>query len=113
MAKHKQVGPQRKNLLVIEDATVRSMLQDPRVMEQLPCLQQSQRQLNSIKKGKANCNRCKQEKSRIVSDAMTAAKNCIRGLRGEKLNKLKAVLNARQLRVHAKNARGQRIEVTL
>ena len=108
-----QAAPGRKNLLVIEDNSVRAMMQDPRITELLPCLIHPRKRLLSIKKGKENCNRCKSEKAAIVSEAMTTAKNCIRGLRGPQLNQLKKLLNARQLRVIAKNGKGQTAQFTL
>lgn len=102
-----------KNLLIIEDSSIKAMMVDPRIVGFLPCLTTAQRQLESIKKGKKNCQRCKAEKSQIVSDAMNQAKTCLRSLHGNRLNKLKKLLGTRQIRLIARNGRGQRVKYTL
>ena len=102
-----------KNLLVIEDSSIKAMMSDPRIATLLPCLNTAQRQMDSTKRGQKNCQRCKGEKKQIVADAMNQAKTCIRSLKGGKLTKLKKVLGARQLRVVARNGSGQRVKYTL
>ncbi len=101
------------NLLIVEDSSIKAMMVDPRIMAFLPCLATAQRQLGSIKKGKKNCQRCKAEKSQIVGDAMNQAKTCLRSLRGGRLTKLKKLLGTRQIRIIARNGRGQRVKYTL
>lgn len=101
------------NLLVVEDSAIKAMMVDPRIIGFLPCLTTAQRQLDSIKKGKKNCQRCAAEKSQIIGDAMNQAKTCLRSLRGSRLTKLKKLLGTRQLRIIARNGRGQRVKYTL
>ena len=102
-----------KNLLTIEDATVKQMLKDPRSLELLPCLQGPKAKIDGIKPGGRECDRCEADKKRIMADAMRVAKNCIRNSRGERLSGIKEVLGARQLRLTAKNSKGKRVQYTL
>jgi len=101
------------NLLVIEDSTIRAMMADPRYLELLPCLGTAKNQLESVNRGKRNCQRCTAEKTQIVSDAVNQAKVCIHSTRGAKLTQLKKLLNARQLRLITTNGRGRRVKYTL
>lgn len=101
------------NLLIIEDSTINAMFADPRVMDLLPCLAGPKKQISSIKPGGSNCPRCQAEKKQIASDAMRVAKDCIRGLRGQRLNDLKKLLNTRQLRIITKGVSGKRVVYTL
>ena len=107
------MATEQKNLLVIEDSTIRSMMNDPRMVELMPQLATAKKQLESIKKGKPNCRRCKAEKKQIVADAMNMAKGAVRSLRGAKLSQAKRLLNTRQLRVVARNGRGKSVKYTL
>lgn len=102
-----------QNLVTIEDSTIRSMMQDPRVMELLPCLKGPKQAIESTKKGGTNCQRCQAERKQIVGDAIRTAKNCIRSARGQRLTDIKKVLGTRQIRVVAKNARGKKVKYTL
>ena len=102
-----------QNLLTVEDSTIRSMMQDPRVMELLPCLKGPKQSIESTKKGGTNCQRCQAERKQIVSDALRTARNCIKSARGQRLNDIKKALGTRQLRVVAKNAKGVKVKYTL
>jgi len=102
----------RVKLFTIEDNNVKAMMQDPQIVALLPCLRNSQTQLESVLKGKKNCNRCEAEKKQIVSDAMNQAKVCIHSTRGSKLQQLKKLLNAKQLRVVTRNGTGRRVKFT-
>ncbi len=101
------------NLLTIEDSTIKAMMADPRMMALLPCLAGPKQQLENMTPGGKDCKRCKAEKQQIVSDAMRLAKSCVAGARGSRLTELKNLLNARQLRVYARNAAGQKMHITL
>lgn len=101
------------NLVVIEDATIRSMMQDPKVMDALPCLKGPKTQLDSIKKGGTNCQRCQAERKQIAGDALRTARACIKSARGERLDTIKKALGTRQIRVVAKNAKGRKVKYTL
>lgn len=101
------------NLLTIEDSTVKALMIDPRVMAILPCLAGPKGQLESVAPGGTACARCQADKQQLASDAMRTAKSCLISARGERLNQLKAVLNARQLRVHIRNPTGGKTVYTL
>ena len=100
------------NLLTLEDNNIKAMLREPGIVALLPCLASTQAQLESVQKGKKNCNRCRAEKQQIVTDALNQAKQCIRSLKGKPLNQLKSVMNAKQLRIVAKNSSGRRVKYT-
>jgi hypothetical protein len=102
-----------QNLLTIEDSTILAMLKDPRTLELLPCLNGPKLQIEGIKPGGENCARCQADKKRITADAMRTARNCIRNTRGSRLENVKEMLGARQLRVIANNSKGQRVNFTL
>jgi len=101
------------NLVVIEDSTVLALMQDPRMMDLLPCLDGPKKRLATIQKGGRNCKRCEAEKRQITSDAMRTAKDCIKHARGQRLKGIKKVLGTRQIRVVAKNTRGKKVKYTL
>lgn len=100
------------NLLTIEDNLIRTMMNDHRVLALLPCLATTKQQLASVQKGGRDCQQCKSEKARIANAAMQAARMCIKNTKGKALNDLKAILDARQLRVIARNAAGKKVHVT-
>ena len=102
-----------QNLVTIEDSTIRALLQDPRAVDMLPCLSGPKKTLSSIQKGGSNCQRCKAEKAQLRSDAMRTARNCIKNARGQRLTEIKKALGARQIRVVARNAKGQKVKYTL
>lgn len=87
------------NLLEIREPTIMAMLNDPRIQDVLPCLAGPKRQLEAIQPGGKDCQVCARRKKAKREAALGAAIDCIRGARGEKLAKLKQILNARQLRV--------------
>lgn len=101
------------NLLTIEDATIKAMMVDPRIMQILPCLSGPKQQIDGTVPGGKDCARCQAEKKQIVGDAMRNAKLCIVGTRGSKLQELKTLLNARQLRVYTRSASGKKTAYTL
>lgn len=101
------------NLLTIEDSTIKAMMADIRIMALLPCLAGPKQNLESTDPGGKECKRCQAEKKQIIADAMRTAKQCITGVRGQRLTDLKSMLNASQLRVYVKNASGKRTAYTL
>lgn len=101
------------NLLTIEDNTVKAMLADPRVVSLLPCLSGAKSKLESLAKGGRNCNRCNTKKRAINNDAMSAARSCLRGVRGAALTQLKALLGTKQIRFISKNSAGKKVQFTI
>ena len=100
------------NLLIIEDNTIKAILQDPRLVSLLPCLTQPKADLESVAKGGLNCTKCEYQKKQIAIKAFAAAKSCIRTTRGNRLKELKRILNAKQLRLIVTNANGKRMKLT-
>lgn len=86
------------NLLEIKESTITAMMADPRIQEILPCLAGPKKQLESIQPGGKDCQICMRRKKAKRDSAIGAALDCIRGTSGEKLKRLKQILNARQLR---------------
>jgi len=95
------------NLVTIEDQVLRSMTQDPRFIALLPCLQSFKQKLASTQKGGRNCLKCTRKKNAIKTAAFAQAKQCIKNTKGAKLSQLKALLNAKQLRVITRNGAGK------
>ena len=102
-----------KNLLVIEDKTIKVMMQDPRVMQLLPCLKGPQMQLKSTQKGGRNCTRCQAKKRQIASDAIRVARDCIKNTRGSRLTELKQLLGTKQIQIIARNSKNARVKYTI
>lgn len=101
------------NLLIIEDATIRAMMVDPRIVQLLPCLTGAKQQMDGTAPGGKDCKKCKAEKNKIANDAMHTARQCIANARGARLDSLKTLLNARQLQLIAKSPSGRRTKYTL
>ena len=99
-------------LVVINDSTIRALLQDHRATELLPCLAASKKQLASVSPGNKNCGRCATSKQRITSNAVRAAKTCIRGAQGSQLQKIKEILGAKKLRIVLTQPGARSVEYT-
>lgn len=102
-----------RELLVLDNVAVRSLLQDVRVTELVPCLQGPRKKLTSLQPGKPNCNLCARMKKRKAGMAIRKAKQCLKNLSGEQLRKLKEILGTRQIRLALKDGKGRRVEYTL
>jgi len=100
-------------LFELEDSNVRAMLRDPQILELLPCLAQPKKKIESIKKGKENCNRCEKEKKKIQQSAIRAAKLCIKNTRGAALQQLKKKLGVKNIRLRARNSSGKPVQYTI
>lgn len=101
------------NLLVVEDQTIRAMMQDPRIMQLLPCLAGAAQQIANVGPDGKDCAICKRKRDRITNDAMKTARNCVANTRGERLKSLLQILDARQIRITIKNAQGRSQVLTL
>ena len=101
------------NLLTIEEPQLRMMMQDHRFLALLPCLQSPKTKLEGLVKGAAGCPKCMKKLRMERSSAIRAAMSCVQGARGSTLAKLKALLNAKQLRMMVTGSGGKFIKVTL
>lgn len=102
----------RRNLAVLDDATLRTIINDPQAQKLLPCLREQESTITSTRKGK-NCHKCKKQKNAIINQAYLSARQCIARTRGDSLNKLKTLLNTKQIRLMALNGKGQTVKFTL
>jgi len=100
------------NLLIIDDSTVRSLLQDPRALDLLPCLKQVKTELGSIAGGNAGCGGCMKTRQQRSQAAIASAKSCIGRTRVAALASLKSLLGAKQLRLIV-TSNGQRTQYTI
>lgn len=91
------------NLLVIEDTTIRSMLDDPRIVKLLPCLSGAAANIKSVEPGGKDCAACKAKRSRIMQDSLKTARACIGNARGTILKSLLQILDTRQIRIMVTN----------
>jgi hypothetical protein len=101
------------NLLTIEEPQIRMMVKDHRILEILPCLKGPGTTLDRLTKGHKDCPKCIKKLRAERASAIRTALQCIQGARGSTLAKLKAALNARQLRVIIAGADGKLKKVTL
>lgn len=105
--------PEPINLLLIEEPQIRMMVQDHRILEILPCLRGPGTTLTRLTKGHKDCPKCQKKLRMERADAIRSAMQCIQGARGSTLARLKAALNARQLRVVVAGGDGKLKKVTL
>lgn len=99
-----EVQAGNKNLVTIEDSTVKMIISDPRYTEAIPCLQNGRSALKSVKK---RCGRCSRKRKQLQNDAMSQIKGCIAGLRGEQAKKFKELIGAKKVRVYQNAGRGR------
>lgn len=101
----------RASLVTIEDNTLRALMNDPQVKDAFPCLDPAKQQLAEIT-GRG-CKKCEKDKRAASDKAMTQARRCLSSARGKSLEILKRVLNAKQIRILARNTTGKVIQWTL
>ncbi len=101
------------NLYVIEESQLRMLLQDPRIVAILPCLAVPKSRLDSLVKGNPACPKCDRKIRAERAAAIRAAMQCLQSTRGAALANLKAVLNAKQLRLTIAGTGGKLIRITL
>jgi hypothetical protein len=96
-------------LVVIEDGTILSMLQDPAFNETIPCLFGKK---DIFKTPIGSCGSCMQKKQSRRREEMAKIKSCLAGLSTDKRNLLKKLFDADQIRVVYSNAAGQVVQMT-
>lgn len=101
------------NLLTIEESQLRAMLQDPRILAILPCLQTAKVNLSKLVRGNPQCPPCEKKRRAEKAKTIRAAMGCIQSTRGGALANLKTILNAKQLRIVTTAGKGKIIKVTL
>lgn len=99
-----------RDLTIIEDSTISSMLRDNRYITAFPCLKTAAGRLKNMQPG---CGRCGRKSSgRTQSNIIQEAKNCVRELPPEGRAKLKALLGTKKYRVVYKDNAGRIMKVT-
>jgi hypothetical protein len=98
-----------RDLVVLEDSTIITLLNDVRIAESIPCFYNKKDLFRANGSGCSSCARKKQEKQR---SAMAQVKSCLAGMSQEKKNELKQLLDAQKIRVVYANAAGQVVQLT-
>lgn len=98
-----------RDLVVLEDSTIVSLLTDPAYSETIPCFFNKSDLFKTKSGGCGACARKKQERQRA---AMAQIKACLAGMSVEKKNELKQLLNANKVRVVYSNANGSVVQLT-
>lgn len=98
-----------RDMVVLEDSTIISLLNDPTYAESIPCFYNKRDVLKSSGGGCSACAQKKQEKRR---NAMAQIKSCLAGMSSEKKTQLKSLLDAKTVRVIYVNSGGQVVQLT-
>lgn len=99
-----------RDLIIIEDATVSSMLRDNRYISAFPCLKTAADRLKNMQPG---CGRCgRKSTGRTQTSIIQDAKNCLRELSAEGRNTLKTLIGAKKYRIVFKDNAGRIMKVT-
>lgn len=98
-----------RDLVVLEDNTILSLLSNPAYAESIPCFYNKRELFRTDSGGCSACAHKRQEKRR---SAMAQIKSCLAGMSGEKKMQLKALLDAKKIRVVYVNAGGQVVQLT-
>jgi len=98
-----------REMVVLEDSTIISLLNDPTYAESIPCFYNKRDVLKSTGGGCSACAQKKQEKRR---NAMAQIKSCLAGMSSEKKTQLKSLLDAKKVRVIYVNSGGQVVQLT-
>lgn len=98
-----------RDLVVLEDSTIISLLNDPTYSESIPCFYNKRELFRTNSNGCGACAHKRQEKRR---SAMAQIKSCLAGLSSEKKTQLKSLLDTKKIRVVYVNAGGQVVQLT-
>ncbi len=98
-----------REMVVLEDSTIISLLNDRAYAESIPCFHNKRDVLTSKSSGCSACAQKRQEKRR---NAMAQIKSCLAGMSAEKKAQLKSLLDAKKVRVIYVNSGGQVVQLT-
>lgn len=98
-----------KDLVIIEDSTILSMLNDVKYTSAIPCLYNK---LEIFRQGATGCGACARKRQERQRTEMAKIKSCLAALSNEKKAELKQLLGANKLRVTYVNASGQVVALT-
>lgn len=97
-----------RELVVIEDSSIFSMLSDPRFAD-IPCFINKRDLFSTTKSGCGTCAKKKQEKQRRD---MAQIKACLAGMSAAKKIEFKQLVDAQKVRIVYVNAGGQVVQLT-
>lgn len=98
-----------RDLVIVEDSTILSMVNNEAFTSAFPCLQGHAAIFAPSNSGCGMCARRRQEAQR---QALTAIKTCLGGLDGDGQQKLKELLDTQQVKIVFVSATGQVSSVT-
>jgi hypothetical protein len=98
-----------RDMVVLEDSTIISLLNDPSYAESIPCFYNKR---DLFKTNGGGCSACAQKKQEKRRSAMAQIKSCLAGMSAEKKTQLKSLLDAKKVRVIYVNAGGQVVQLT-
>jgi hypothetical protein len=97
------------DLVVIEDSTITSMVNDEKFNKTIPCLIN---QAGSVIPAPTGCGSCARKRAEASRQAIRRIKECLAGMSPEKKSELKQLLNAQKVKVVFATATGQITTVT-
>jgi hypothetical protein len=98
-----------RDLVVIEDSTILSLLNDPTYYEVIPCFYNKRELFRSTS---GTCGSCAQKRQEKRRSTMAQIKSCLAGMSSEKKLQLKSLLDTKKIRVVYVNASGQVVQLT-
>jgi hypothetical protein len=99
-----------RDLVVIEDSLIFSMLNDTAFSTTIPCL--FGKKDIFLTNATGGCSSCAQKRQARRREELRRIKACLAGLGSDKRDTLKKLLNTKQLRVVYAGANGQTTQVT-
>jgi hypothetical protein len=102
-------GAIMRELVVIEDSTIASMVNNDKFTAAIPCLFN---QKSVLTPPKGSCGSCARRKIETQRAALTNIKNCLIALSAEKKEELKQLLGTKQVTIVQVTATGQVSQVT-
>ena len=96
-------------VVVVEDSTILSMLNNASLVEAIPCLANRKNVFTNSGGGCGSCARKRQQKQR---EELVKIKTCLAAMSPEKKTLLKQRLNAQQLKIVYVNSAGQTVQMT-
>lgn len=97
-------------MVVIEDSTILSLLNNKDLAKAIPCL--ANRRESFLNQSGGGCGSCARKRQQKQREELIRIKTCLASMSPEKKNDLKARLNAQQLRIVYVNSAGQTIQMT-
>lgn len=97
------------DLVVIEDSTVVTMVNDPAFTSVIPCL------FNKaviFRNDGGGCGACRRKREQRMREEMARIKSCLGSLDATKKNELKQLLNAKKVRVIFTRPGGEVVQLT-